>query len=124
MCNFESINLKLPYLTASTSALASLAASVFPRVLLGMLLGMLLGVLLGVLLVMPLGMLLVFSSYPNTLGVRALGASSPGSSRSPSSSLTLRTTGIACAPASRCGSSTASARSATTWRRNLLLDNW
>ena len=120
MCNFESINLKLPYLTASTSALASLAASVFPRVLLGMLLG----VLLGVLLVMLLGMLLVFSSYPNTLGVGALGASSPGSSCSSSSSLTLRTTGIACAPASRCGSSTASACSTTTWRRKLLLDDW
>ena len=122
MCNFESINLKLPYLTASTSALASLAASVFPRVLLGMLLGMLLGVLLVMLLGMLLGMLLVFSSYPNTLSVRALGTSSPGCS--PSSSLTLRATGIACAPASRCGSSIASARSTTTWRRNLLLDNW
>ena len=76
MCNFESMNLKLPYLTASTSALASLAASVLPRVLLGMLLGM----LLGVLLVMLLGTFFVFPSHPDTLSIRALGAFTPGSS--------------------------------------------
>ena len=120
MCNFESINLKLPYLTASTSALASLA----PSVLLPVLLGMLLGVLLVVLLGMLLRMFLVFPSHPDTLSVRTLGAFGPGSRCSSSSSLTLRTTRIACAPASRCGSSTTSARSATTWRRKLLLDDW
>ena len=70
MCNFEFIILKLPYLTATASA--SFSASALLTSLFGLFLHSLLGMLLG--------MLLVFSSYTDTLSIRALGAFAPGPS--------------------------------------------